>query len=278
MRSVLCALATLLRSASSRPASPAPAAMPSVAALAVIKLRRRGPASASSPDSSLQFPGLQFPGLQFPGLQFPGLRLFGRGPGRRDLRIGCRGPGVLPRVGGPRGRTVPGRRADQGNEDAKDGRRGCRRGHGRQQAGEAGGGAGRGGGQPDDREHRQPGHADPKPPRGLHPDQGREQGDHHEDAAHQDEFVVRTEVGDGEVLQPRRREIDLQLTDRDHGRSAGPCEAGHELPHAQRGGGGQQAGDSAAARATRVCSAPLRLHVLYSVRRWRGFAVPVDYS
>src|SRR5208282_5386522 len=71
-----------------------------------------------------------------------------------------------------------------------------------------------------------------------------------------------------------RGEIDLQLTDRDHRGSAGARDAGHELPHAQRGGGGQQAGDGAAARATHVSSAPLHLHVLYSVRRRRGFAWP----
>ena len=42
MRRDRCALATLLRSASRRPASPAPAAMPAVAAPAARKLRRAG--------------------------------------------------------------------------------------------------------------------------------------------------------------------------------------------------------------------------------------------
>ena len=47
MRSDFCALATLLRSVSSRPASPAPAAMPAVAAPATRKLRRGDPSVAA---------------------------------------------------------------------------------------------------------------------------------------------------------------------------------------------------------------------------------------
>ena len=48
IRTDLCALATLLCSVSSRPASPAPAAMPAVAAPAARKLRRRVPPGSGS--------------------------------------------------------------------------------------------------------------------------------------------------------------------------------------------------------------------------------------
>ena len=48
------------------------------------------------------------------------------------------------------------------------------------------------------------------------PDHGGEHAECHQDPADQDELVVRAELTDGEVLQPGRREVDLQLADHHH--------------------------------------------------------------
>ena len=167
------------------------------------------------------------------------------------------------------------RRAHQGNQrnqPSQHSRRGQYRGQGRQQAGERRGRPGRRGGQPDHREHPEAGDAVRHPPGGRRADDRREDGQHHQDPADQDELVVRAELGDGEVLQPRRREVDLQLADRHHRRPAGAGEPGHELPHAQRGARGQQPRDGAQTRAPSV--PPTHSHVLYSVRARRGFGRP----
>ena len=215
MRSDFCALATLPRSVSSRPASPAAAPMPAVAAPAARKLRRGGPSGSSVAGSA-------------------------RGAGR------------------PR----------QGDQQLEHCYRGGGRGQGGQQARDRGVRPGRRGGQPDRREHRDAGHAVGHPPDGRRADQGRERAQHDHDPGDQDELVVRAELGDGEVLQPRRREVDLQLADHHHRRSAGPGQPGHELPHAQRRARGQHPRDGAESRAPRV-RAPSPLKVMMSIRRGR---------
>ena len=211
-------------------------------------------------------------------------RSFGRGElgfpslgeaslGRASLsEAGPRLGGTGHRIVGDRTGHRPGGRPRQGDQQVEHCHRGGGRGQGGQQAGDRRVRPRRRRGQPDRREHRDAGHAVGHPPGGRRADQGRERAQHDHDPGDQDELVVRAELGDGEVLQPWRREVDLQLADHHHRRPAGPGQPGHELPHAQRHARGQHPRDGAESRAPRVQAPhPAQGHDVYSARSPRRF-------
>lgn len=96
---------------------------------------------------------------------------------------------------------------------------------------------------PDHREDDQARQAEIEPAHGLHADQRGKKGQHHQNAAEQDELVIGAECADGKVLQARRGEADRDLLHRDHRRGAGAHDPGHQLSDPDRDRGGQQADD-----------------------------------
>ena len=94
-------------------------------------------------------------------------------------------------------------------------------------------------------EHRQPRQADPEPANRQHPDHRGEDRELHHDPRQEHVLVVAAEVGDREVLQRYRRQVDRDAADRDHRAAERAGDPGHQLRHPERDRRRQEPGQRA---------------------------------